>query len=137
MIILIRKRSFYFLFALIWICNLYSCDTVDTVKPNPSKDSASVQTDELFKKYKLDKITLPAGFSINVYAKAEGARSLCVSSAGTLFVGTQGAGKVYAIKDENHDGKADKVYTVAKVLKTPNGVALTDGNLYIATISTI
>ncbi|MEO8568138.1 MAG: sorbosone dehydrogenase family protein [Ginsengibacter sp.] len=132
-----RKTFFSFIIALTGVCILHSCDEGSTVTKSSSKDSTSRQTDDLFKKYNLDKIILPVGFSINVYAKAEGARSLCVSPDGTLFVGTQGAGKVYAIRDENHDGKADKVYTVAKNLNTPNGVAFKDGNLYIATISTI
>ncbi|HEX7457264.1 MAG TPA: PQQ-dependent sugar dehydrogenase, partial [Ginsengibacter sp.] len=45
--------------------------------------------------------------------------------------------KVYAITDENHDGKADKVYVVASGLNVPNGVAFKDGSLYIGTISVI
>lgn len=129
-----RKTFFSFIIALTGVCILHSCDEGNSVTKS---SSTSRQTDDLFKKYNLDKIKLPVGFSISIYAKAEGARSLCVSPGGTLFVGTQGAGKVYAIRDENHDGKADKIYTVAKNLNTPNGVAFKDGNLYIATISTI
>lgn len=132
-----RNHFFNFIISIVCICNFCSCGSGDTIKSGSSKDSTFQQTDDLFKKYNLDKIILPAGFSINVYAKAEGARSLCVSPDGTLFVGTQGTGKVYAIRDENHDGKADKVYTIAKDLNTPNGVAFKDGSLYVATISTI
>jgi glucose/arabinose dehydrogenase len=54
-----------------------------------------------------------------------------------LYVGTRNEGKVFAIKDNNDDGKADLVYTVAEGLHVPNGVAFNDGNLYIATISSI
>ena len=93
--------------------------------------------DSAFKKYNLDKIKLPPGFKISVYAEVEKARSMCVSPAGTLFVGTRGGDKVVAITDENHDGKADKAYVVASGLNTPNGVAFKDGSLYIGTISTI
>ena len=39
---------------------------------------------------------------------------------GTVFVGTK-KDKVYAITDENHDGKADKVYVVASK-NVPNGM---------------
>ena len=99
--------------------------------------SVSQDNDALFKKYNLANIKMPAGFSINVYAEINGARSLCVSPSGTVFVGTRDGGKVYAIKDENHDGKADSVYVVARGLNVPNGVAFKDGNLYIGTISTI
>ncbi len=87
----------------------------------------------LSKEYNLDKIKLPPGFSISVFAKIDKARSLCVSPNGTVFVGTKGD-KVYAISNEDH---AEKVYEIANGLNTPNGVAFKDGNLYIGTISTI
>ena len=56
----------------------------------------------------LDKIKLPPGFSISVYAEVEGARSMVMSPSGTLFVGTKGEGKVYAVKDIDGDHIADK-----------------------------
>jgi glucose/arabinose dehydrogenase len=96
------------------------------------KDSSA-----LFKKYRLEKIRLPAGFRISVYAEVPDARSITLSPSGILYVGNRDGNKVYAVVDENRDGKADKVYTVASGLNSPNGVAFKDGNLYIATISTI
>ncbi|MEO7800867.1 MAG: PQQ-dependent sugar dehydrogenase [Ginsengibacter sp.] len=92
---------------------------------------------DLFKKYELNKITLPEGFSISVYAEIENARSMCLSPSGTLFVGNRDKDNVYAIVDNNKDGVADKIYKVASGLNTPNGVAFKDGTLYIAAISTI
>ena len=91
----------------------------------------------LNKKYDLDKIKLPPGFRINVYAEIEKARSMCISPGGIVFIGTRGDDKVYAITDENQDGKADNIYVVAVGLTTPNGVAFKDGSLFIATVSTI
>ncbi len=132
-----KKSLLNLIIASIVVFYLISCDNGTPVTTVSSMDTASQSTDELFKKYNLDKIVLPTGFSISVFAEAEGARSLCVSPGGTIFVGTQGAGKVYALRDDNHDGKAEKVYTIAKDLNTPNGVAFKDGNLYIATISAI
>ncbi len=86
----------------------------------------------------LDKIKLPPGFKIEVYAdNIKNARSMALSPDGTLFVGTRDDGRVYAIKDLNGDFKADKVYTIAKGLKSPNGVAFKDGDLYIGEISKI
>ncbi|MGB3174071.1 MAG: sorbosone dehydrogenase family protein, partial [Saprospiraceae bacterium] len=62
----------------------------------------------------LDKIILPPGFKIEVYAEnIKNARSMALSPDGTLFVGTRDGDKVYAIKDLNGDHKADKTYTVA------------------------
>ena len=87
-------------------------------------------------KYHLDKLTLPPGFKISVFAEVPGARSLTLSPAGTLFVGTQG-NKIYAVQDKDKNGLADEVYTVASGLNTPNGVAFKDGSLYVAEISRI
>ena len=99
--------------------------------------AVSENNNELFKKYNLDKIKLPQGFTISIYAEVNNARSLCLSPNGTLFVGNRNGNKVYAVVDENKDGIGDKVYEVAKGLDTPNGVAFKDGSLYIACISTI
>ena len=62
---------------------------------------------------------------------------MTVSPSGIVYVGNKDGNKVYAVADENRDGKADKVYTVASGLHKPNGVAFRDGSLYIATVSTI
>lgn len=88
-------------------------------------------------KYELEKIKLPPGFSISVYAEVPNARSMTLSPAGVLYVGSRGSDKVYAVTDDNKDGVADKVYTIASGLNSPNGVAFRDGDLYIATISSI
>jgi hypothetical protein len=49
---------------------------------------------------RLDRITLPPGFSITVFAaQVPGARSMTLGTQGTLFVGTVGEGAVYAIPD--------------------------------------
>ena len=103
------------------------------------KQVEQVNTDPnaLFKKYNLDKIKLPPGFTINVYAEVPNARSITLSPSGVLYVGNRAEDKVYAVTDDNKDGKADKVYTIASGLNTPNGVAFKNGHLYIATISSI
>ena len=85
----------------------------------------------------LDKISLPPGFSISVYAEVAGARSMVMSPSGTLFVGTQGPGKVYAVKDTDGDHIADKKWTIASGLNNPNGVAVKNGALYVAEISKV
>jgi len=54
-----------------------------------------------------------------------------------IYVGTRGEGNVYAITDSNGDFKADSVITIAKNLRSPNGVAFRNGNLYVAEISRI
>ncbi len=121
------------LFGLLVIC---SCNN-----SKGKTDGAVVNTEEkpneLFEKYQLSKIKLPEGFKIEVYAEVKNARSLTLSPSGILYVGNKSGNSVYAVVDENKDGKADKVYTLASGLESPNGVAFKNGNLYIASISTI
>lgn len=93
--------------------------------------------DDLAVKYQLDKIQLPPGFHISVYALVPDARSICQGSKGTLFVGNRGEDNVYAITDRDKDGKADDITIIASHLNTPNGVAFHNGSLYVAEISRI
>ncbi|MEZ4897408.1 MAG: sorbosone dehydrogenase family protein [Saprospiraceae bacterium] len=86
----------------------------------------------------LDKIKLPAGFKIDLYAdQVTNARSMCLTPSGTLFVGSRDEGSVYALVDQNGDYKADKIYIIAKGLQMPNGVAFRNGSLYVAEVSKI
>ena len=86
----------------------------------------------------IEKLTLPDGFQIDVYADGvENARSLCLSPNGTLFVGTRGKGNVYALVDSDKDGRSDKKYTLMEEGTMPNGVAFKDGDLYVAEVSRI
>jgi glucose/arabinose dehydrogenase len=80
-------------------------------------------------KLPLDQIKLPPGFSISVFAEVPGARSLAVTPAGVVFVGSRGD-HVYRIKN----GKVD---VLASNFKSGNGVAFKDGKLYVADISRI
>jgi glucose/arabinose dehydrogenase len=85
----------------------------------------------------LNNIKLPAGFKIDVFAEVDNARSMVLSSSGTLYVGNRDGDKVYAVKDTDGDYKADKKWVVASGLNMPNGVAFKDGDLYIAEVSKI
>jgi glucose/arabinose dehydrogenase len=86
----------------------------------------------------LSAIQLPPGFKISVYAdNVPGARSLALSPSGVLFVGTRQTGRVYAVVDKDHDLHADDVITIADGLDLPNGVALKDGDLYVAEVQRI
>jgi glucose/arabinose dehydrogenase len=85
----------------------------------------------------LDSIQLPAGFHLSIFAKVPNARSLAWGSNGTLFVGNRDQDKVYAVVDQNKDGKADSVYVIDENLTMPCGVAFRDGSLYVAEVSRI
>jgi glucose/arabinose dehydrogenase len=87
---------------------------------------------------RLAEITLPPGFSIDLYAaNVPGARSMAIGARGTLFVGTRREGKVYALVDRNGDQRADEVITIARGLNMPNGVAFRDGALFVAEVSRV
>ena len=79
----------------------------------------------------LQKIKLPAGFSISVYAASvPNARQMALGSNGTVFVGSRTAGNVYAIVK-------GKVLTIAHGLSMPSGLAFKNGALYVAEVSRI
>jgi glucose/arabinose dehydrogenase len=113
-------------FALVF---LFSCG-----KPTKENDTTAIDSTEL----RLAKIRLPQGFKIDIYAgEVENARSLAISPAGIIYVGTREKGDVYAVQDTNGDNRADKKWVIASGLKSPNGVAFKDGDLYVAEISRI
>ncbi|NDV42953.1 PQQ-dependent sugar dehydrogenase [Flagellimonas sediminis] len=106
---------------------------------NGKKEAATEET-EVEQTYQgslpLDRLHLPAGFNIDVYAEGlDGARSMAMGDDGTLFVGTRNEGVVYAVKDTNGDFRGDTTYIIAKDLEQPNGVAFKNGALYVAAVS--
>jgi len=87
----------------------------------------------------LKKINLPDGFKIDVYASdVENARSMTISPSGTVFVGNRKADNVFALVDNDRDGKVDKKYLITdKLTNMPNGVVFHNGNLYVAEVNKI
>ncbi len=79
----------------------------------------------------LSKLHMPPGFKVEIYAEVPGARQMALGTNGNVYVGTRG-NKVYAVVDKNKDHKADQVVTMLDDLKVGNGVAMYDGNLYVA-----
>jgi hypothetical protein len=81
----------------------------------------------------LDRIALPTGFHIELYASGvTNARALDFSDDGTvLFAGSMTEGKVYAI---TRDGR---VTVVADGLEMPTGLDYFEGDLYVTEISRI
>ena len=77
-----------------------------------------------------DKLKVPAGFKVEVYADGiPEARSLALGDKGTVFVSNRNLKDVYAITDQ---GGKRTVTKVLKGLNAPNGVAFKDGTLYVA-----
>jgi len=89
----------------------------------------------------LDRIELPEGFEIAIYRDGlEAARSMAITDTGTLFLGTRSnrkrekVGKVYAVTNPDGDGRGDEIMTLLEGYNVPNGVALRDGDLYVAEV---
>lgn len=86
----------------------------------------------------LERIRLPPGFTIRLFAdNVPNARVMVLGEDGTLYVSSRQAGKVYALRDEDKDGYAERVITLAGGLNMPNGIALRDGALYVAAVDRI
>jgi len=83
-------------------------------------------------------IRLPPGFHIEAYStQTPNARSLALGEDGTVYVGTMQEGKVYALRDGDGDGRAERTWVVASGLDMPNGVAVLDRDLYVADLGRI
>ncbi len=79
----------------------------------------------------LDKIKLPPGFRMSVFATGvDNAREMALSPNGTLFVGSMDAGNVYAVS-------GGKTTRIASGLRMPTGVAFRDRALYIAEVNRV
>lgn len=117
-------QKFLFLVAATAMLSCQQNKSTDNTALKPPTDS-------------LDYVQLPEGFHISVYAEVPDARSMCWGEKGTLFVGNRKEDKVYALRDEDGDGFAEKRYVIAEKLNTPNGVAFRKGSLYVAEINRI
>lgn len=127
-----KKMMILSLAALVFCCNSATKEVKRTA-PEGGEEAIT----EYAKTLPLEKIKMPAGFAIEVYAEVNNARSMAMSPEGTLYVGNRNGDKVYAVMDVNGDYKADKRWVIASGLNMPNGVAVNDGDLYVAEVSRI
>jgi glucose/arabinose dehydrogenase len=78
----------------------------------------------------VDKFKVPAGFKIELWAgDLQEARSMTLGAKGTLFVSQRTHDGVFAIVDK---GDHREVKQIAKGLNSPNGVAFSNGTLFVA-----
>jgi len=82
--------------------------------------------------FDLKQLKLPEGFHIAVFAEADSARMLTFTPGGVLLVSESGEGKVVALPDAKHSGKAERAVTVLDGLNEPHGIAFYAGKLYVA-----
>jgi glucose/arabinose dehydrogenase len=83
--------------------------------------------------FDLSKLRLPDDFHISVFAdNIDSARMLTYSPGGVLLVSESGEGKVVALPDPSHTGKAARVVNVLSGLNEPHGIAFYQGKFYVA-----
>jgi glucose/arabinose dehydrogenase len=83
------------------------------------------------------RLTTPPGFSITKLPfSVPKARQLALTENGTLIVGSRKSGNVYAIPDALTAANP-KVITLFSDLNEPSGLALANGDLYIAAVSKV
>ena len=89
-------------------------------------------------KLPLERIRLPPGFSIELFAEVPNARGMALGKD-TLFVGSRSGGSVYALRlrGQGNGLAAERPVVVARNLEMPTGVAFRDGSLYIADVGRI
>ena len=84
-------------------------------------------------RFDLARLKAPPGFHISVFAEeVDGARMMAFSPGGVLLVSESGEGKVVALPDPKHAGKAERTVNVLSGLNEPHGLAFYEGKLYVA-----
>ncbi len=131
---------FHRILPVVFLASLFQCGNQNNSEESastPAADGGEAAITEASRDLPLDRIKLPEGFRIEIFAEVNNARSLAISPSGTIFVGNRNGDKVYAVKDIDGDFKADKRWVIASGLNMPNGVAFHQGDLYVAEVSRI
>src|SRR3981081_3651691 len=83
--------------------------------------------------FSLTRLKAPPGFHISVFAeRVDSARMMVFSPGGVLLVSESGEGKVVALPDPKHAGRAERTVNVLSGLKRPHGLSFYEGKLYVA-----
>ncbi len=86
----------------------------------------------------LTRLSLPPGFSANVFARdLGGVRVLVAAPDGTVYASVPSAGAVLRFRDLDGDGRADEVSPALEGYPGVHGLALGNGTLYFATPTTV
>jgi glucose/arabinose dehydrogenase len=86
----------------------------------------------------VDHLKIDDGYKISIFASnIESPRQLAEDNDGTIYVGSRGSGKIYAIKDTDNNGIIDEKILVAEGLMYATGVSFYEGSLYFSEIDKI
>jgi glucose/arabinose dehydrogenase len=134
-------KAFLLFFVLVGFSCTQANEEKSSQKKEPKPEQIQATTVSNQKEYKgslpIDRIKLPKGFKINIFAEnVDNARSLALGEK-TVFVGNRQGNKVFGLQDLDKDGVAENKFVIAKGLEMPNGVAFRKGDLYVAEVSRI
>lgn len=88
-------------------------------------------------KGRLQRIALPRGFTINVFAEdLSNPRMLAVGADGTVYVTRRAVGDLVMLRDTNGDGSADERQVLAS-RPGMHGIAVDGDTLYLATVNRV
>jgi len=100
------------------------------LKPYPTPPTATPT-----EKIPVGALKLPTGFKAEIWSQGHpGGRTMVRGDKGTIFMGTRGIGRVYAVTD---NGGKREVKTLLQGLTQPNGLAFKDGALYVLAINRV
>jgi glucose/arabinose dehydrogenase len=91
-----------------------------------------------FEQRHMDRLKLPEGFRIGVWAKGLGRpRMMEIAPGGTLYVTRPDQDDVLALRDADGDGVAEQRRTAVRGLPDVHGITMHEGKLYLATIDAV
>ncbi len=78
-------------------------------------------------------LRVPDGFEVSLFAEGlQHPRAMVVAADGAVFVTEANVGQVTRLVDQDGDGRAESVTRFAGDFRLPSGIAVHDGDLYIA-----
>jgi glucose/arabinose dehydrogenase len=107
----------------------------DSMKSSTLAPHAGKMTETAAGEIPLDKLKVPAGFKVEIWASGmPGVRHMVHGPQGKIYAGTRTIGRVYEITDAG-DKRTSRV--LVDKLTQPNGVAYKDGTLYVVAIDKV
>ena len=109
-----------------------SCNETPSAGTRGNKPTTTLKPHPWVSDFPLEKIQLPEGFEIDIFASVQDARSLACAEDGTVYVGSRSRGTITGLRDTNADWHADLEYYLYTTGDMPNGIDIHNGDLYLA-----
>lgn len=114
---------------LVAVATLTGCDIIRGV----ARGEVSLPRRVDFEPAMLERLTLPEGFEVSVFADGLGnVRNMAFAPGGIMYATRRKEGEVIRLRDTDGDGRAEEPTVVASGLGQVNGLAVQDGKLYLA-----